>query len=198
MFIALRDSTGSEPDDAFTTTTYAVTVGNPGSGNKYYIDGVLTATLSLVEGNTYIFNQSDSTNSGHPIYISTLKNGHHNDSTYHYYQAGVTYHLDGTDYLNPQDYSSGFNSATVRYVKITVPRDAYSQLYPVCDNHSGMYDNGVWNTIQSGNNWQTLITGDHWRDFWIESDPISLSPTDYYLGDVVTYEGTLYLSLIHI
>ena len=45
------------------------------------------------------------------------------------------------------------------------------------------------NTI---NNWQTLITGDHWRDFWIESDPISLSPTDYYLGDVVTYEGTLY------
>tara|TARA_B100000212_G_scaffold105212_2_gene77926 strand:+ start:5050 stop:11670 length:6621 start_codon:yes stop_codon:yes gene_type:complete len=192
VFIALRDSTGSEPDDALTTTTYAVTVGNPGSGNKYYIDGVLTATLSLVEGNTYIFNQSDSTNSGHPIYISTLKNGHHNDSTYHYYQAGVTYHLDGTDYLNPQDYSSGFNSATVRYVKITVPRDAYSQLYPVCDNHSGMYDNGVWNTIQSGNNWQTLITGDHWRDFWIESDPISLSPTDYYLGDVVTYEGTLY------
>ena len=45
----------------------------------------------------------------------------------------------------------------------------------VCDNRPGMYDNGVWNTIQSGNNWQTLITGDHWRDFWIESDPIAHS-----------------------
>ena len=90
VFIAPRDSTGSEPDDALTTTTYAVTVGNPGSGNKYYIDGVLTATLSLVEGNTYIFNQSDSTNSGHPIYISTLKNGHPMTAHIYYYPAGVT------------------------------------------------------------------------------------------------------------
>ena len=42
--------------------------------------------------------------------------------------------------------------------------------YIVCDN-SGMYDNGVWNTIHLGNNWQTLITGDYWRDFLIESIP---------------------------
>ena len=192
VFIALRDSTGSEPDDSLTTTTYAVTVGNPGSGNRYYIDGVAEATLTLIEGNTYIFNQSATSNNTHPMYISTVSNGHWNDSTYNYYQPGVVYHLDGTDYLNAQDYSSGFNSATVRYVKITVPRDAYKQLYPVCDNQSGMYGTGVWNTGQSGNNWQTLITGDHWKDFWIEADPISLSPTNYYLGDIVTYEGTLY------
>ena len=32
--------------------TYTVTVANPGSGNKYYIDGVLTPTLELYEGNT--------------------------------------------------------------------------------------------------------------------------------------------------
>ena len=139
VFIALRDSTGSEPDDSLTTTTYAVTVGNPGSGNRYYIDGVAEATITLIEGNTYIFNQSDSTNNTNPIYISTQKNGHWVDSSYNYFQAGVVYHLDGTDYLNPQDYDSGFDSATVRYVKITVPRDAYSQLYPVSGNNTNMY-----------------------------------------------------------
>ena len=53
-----------------TTITLAVTVVNPGSGNKYYIDGVQQATLTLYEGNTYRFDQSDSSNSGHPLRLS--------------------------------------------------------------------------------------------------------------------------------
>ena len=43
--------------------TYTVTVSNPGSGNKYYIDGVLQDTLNLGEGYTYVFNYP----SAHPL-----------------------------------------------------------------------------------------------------------------------------------
>ena len=47
---------------------YAVTVYDPGGGNKYYLDGVEAPTLTgLIRGATYTFDQSDSTNSTHPF-----------------------------------------------------------------------------------------------------------------------------------
>ena len=45
----------------------AVTVVNPGSGNVYYLDGEATANVQLIPGVTYRFDQSDSSNSGHPL-----------------------------------------------------------------------------------------------------------------------------------
>ena len=39
---------------------YTITVDNPGAGNRYYIDGVLQETLTLLRGHTYTFDQSDS------------------------------------------------------------------------------------------------------------------------------------------
>ena len=55
-------STGRWVPVAFPTTltTFTVTVANPGSGNKYYIDGALQATVTLQEGGVYRFDQSDS------------------------------------------------------------------------------------------------------------------------------------------
>ena len=35
--------------------------------NKYFIDGSQQPTLNLYEGHTYKFDQSDGTNSGHPL-----------------------------------------------------------------------------------------------------------------------------------
>jgi hypothetical protein len=49
------------------TITYTVTVANSGSGNVFYIDGSPNPTLSFSRGNTYVFDVSDSSNSGHPL-----------------------------------------------------------------------------------------------------------------------------------
>lgn len=68
---------GSYGQPIVADTTYTVTVSNPGSGNKYYIDGVLTPTLNLQEGQTYKFDQSDNTNDGHPLRLSTTSDGTH-------------------------------------------------------------------------------------------------------------------------
>ena len=40
---------------------------NSGSGSGYYIDGLQSPHLHLVPGNSYKFDQSDSSNSGHPL-----------------------------------------------------------------------------------------------------------------------------------
>tara|TARA_B100001093_G_scaffold507370_1_gene567810 strand:- start:3431 stop:6016 length:2586 start_codon:yes stop_codon:yes gene_type:complete len=56
------------------TTTHTVTVGDNG-GNKFKIDGAFNPILTFVKGNTYIFDQSDATNSGHQIQISETSAG---------------------------------------------------------------------------------------------------------------------------
>ena len=65
------------------TITYTVTVATgtnqySASANKFYINGEVSPVLELQEGNTYIFDQSDSTNGtggGHPLRFSATANG---------------------------------------------------------------------------------------------------------------------------
>jgi|TARA_R100000479_G_scaffold70678_1_gene34264 hypothetical protein len=58
--------------------TYTVKVVSD-SGNKYRFDdfGTSAVTLDLQEGGTYTFDQSDSSNSGHPLRFSTTSDGTH-------------------------------------------------------------------------------------------------------------------------
>ena len=60
------------------TTTYTVTV----VGGVFYLDGSANPTLELIEGRTYEFDQSDSSNSGHPLAFK--------DSGGNAYTTGVT------------------------------------------------------------------------------------------------------------
>ena len=97
---------------------YAVTVYDDGGGNKYYIDGVKTASITgLIRGATYTFDTSDSTVSTHPFRLSATSNGSHGGGS---------------------EYTNGVAAITGAATTITVPYDAPETLYYYCTVHSGM------------------------------------------------------------
>ena len=90
------------------------------NGGKFYIDGTIIPTLTFLRGDTYVFNQSDSTNNTHPLKFSTT-----NDNS-----GGVEY-TEGVTVSG----SAGSAGATV---SITVSTTAPDTLYYYCGNHSNM------------------------------------------------------------
>ena len=101
---------------------FAVTVVDDG-GNKYFLDGSnqTGSAITLNEGSTYRFDQSHSSNSGHPLRFSTTSNGTHGGGSE--YTTGVT--------------TAGTPGSAGAYTQITVAVGAPT-LYYYCTNHSGM------------------------------------------------------------
>ena len=95
-------------------TIFTVTV----SSSKYYIDGILTKSLTLKKGYTYFFDSTDSTTNNHPLFIGTISTG----GSYTYeYTSGVT--------------KSRTTTETLTFI---VPSDSPSTLYYNCGNHVAM------------------------------------------------------------
>jgi len=112
------------------TITYKVTVATGtnqyGTGNKYYINGEANVVLYLQEGNTYIFDQTDSSNDTHQIAFSTTANGTHATPAGTAYTTGVT--------TTGSPGTTGKTTFTVAPVRTT----GAPLLFYYCTNHSGM------------------------------------------------------------
>ena len=104
------------------TVNYTVTVADD-SGNKYYISGLSGSApeLTLIRGHTYVFDMSDSSNTGHPFAFRE------SDDTS--YTDGVT--------------STGTAGSSGAKVTIVVADDAPDSLKYYCTVHG----NGMGNTI---------------------------------------------------
>jgi hypothetical protein len=128
--------------DTSETITYSVTVAPPqgmDTGYKYYINEQYRPNLSLLVGNTYIFDQTDLSNVYYPNPVDgTVTNKHPlNFSADNIsgvlgggtlYTTGVTYLLDNRTVTQAQ-YIAGFTTATTRKVRITVTENTASILY---------------------------------------------------------------------
>ena len=121
--------------------TYSVKVVSD-SGNKYRFDdfGTSAVTLDLQEGGTYTFDQSDSSNAGHPLRFSTTSDGTHGSGSE--YTTGVV--------------TNGTPGSSGAYTRITVAASA-PQLYYYCSVHSGMGGSANTNSTFGSSNFSGSI-----------------------------------------
>ena len=118
--------------------TYSVKVVSD-SGNKYRFDdfGTSAVTLDLQEGGTYTFDQSDSSNAGHPLRFYTAS-----DKSGGEYTTGVT--------------TNGTPGSSGAYTRITVAASAPT-LYYQCSAHAGMGGQANTNSTFGSSNFSGSI-----------------------------------------
>tara|TARA_B100000497_G_C7637684_1_gene383316 strand:- start:19 stop:1230 length:1212 start_codon:yes stop_codon:yes gene_type:complete len=115
----LTNNTAEQPS----TINYTVTVQNVDGSNKYFIDGQQQYTLTLFEGNTYIFDWSSV--SSHPFMFSTVPD----------------------DLSNVGEYTTGVTIDRTAYTTTVVLNSSAPTLYYHCELHSGM--GGQANTLNA-------------------------------------------------
>lgn len=118
------------------TITYTVTVAYDGTANIYYLDGSPKPALTFVRGNTYEFDLSDNTNTGHPL---AFKN-----SAGSSYTTGVT--TTGTAGSSGAKVSIVINATTPSQLRYycTVHGNYMGNIInvPAVDAYNGLYGDG--------------------------------------------------------
>ena len=177
-----------------TTETKAITVasgtlyeGGGSTGNVFYVDGAENPALTLTRGSTYVFDQSDASNTGHPLRIQTTGDVEYTD--------GVT--VEGTP---------GSAGAKTTFV---VPLDAPTDLEYYCTVH-GLGMGGPITTQALTDIEDTLVTGSatsytpstnlstltthYWRVQYADADgvrsPFS-DPTQFTTADIFIDQPTI-------
>ena len=128
------DTSDGTPFKNYTTTVATGTlylVG--GSGNVFNLDGSQQTAITMVANKTYRFTQSDSSNDGHQLIISTS-----NSTTLGTFQAGIvssgiTYYIDGSATQSNWLNTTTFNAGTTRYIEYKP--DTTGTYYFGCYNH---------------------------------------------------------------
>ena len=174
-------STVADPADG-ETVTYTVTVVNTGGYNYFAINGVTNPVLIMKRGSTYIFNQSHSSNVGHPLRIQSDAGGQ---------QTTVNAGTLGTDAT--VTYSPSYPSA---------PND----LRYYCTVHG----NGMGNTITMNNpntiQQESTSTSSSQTNPFGTPDPTAEFPQEIYFLDrkvtenrnLVTWEAQSALDLVNV
>jgi hypothetical protein len=105
-------------NNASSPTTLTVTVAN----SKFVINDDETPTLGFIRGETYTFDQSDASNSGHPLVLVTSEDG-------------ATQYTTGWTTTPSSDYIPGVSGAQGTFI---VPYDVPDTIYYKCSNHNNM------------------------------------------------------------
>tara|TARA_R110002167_G_scaffold2525_2_gene12704 strand:- start:4071 stop:5516 length:1446 start_codon:yes stop_codon:yes gene_type:complete len=119
--------------------TIAVTVADPSNvGNRYYIDGALQQTVEIKPSITYRFDQSDTSNAGHPLRFSATADGTHATPAGTEYTTGVV--------------TVGTPGSAGAFTQITLEQDAPQTLYYYCSVHPLMGGTvlGAYSSILTG------------------------------------------------
>src|SRR6056300_1019934 len=106
-------------NNASSPTTLTVTVAN----SKFVINGDETPTLGFIRGETYTFDQSDASNSGHPLVLATSEDG------------ATQYTTGWTTTPSSPDYVPGVSGAQGTFI---VPYDVPDTIYYKCNVHPNM------------------------------------------------------------
>ena len=165
------------------------------TANVYLLNGTAQAEITLGRNQTYIFDQSDSSNeffgganvlgviaaNPHPLLLSDAADGAWGTGTI--YSTGVTYFLDSVE-VNQVNYVANFSDATTRQVRITVAADAPENLYYYCRYHSGMGAE-LTTAVTVSVAWEVFHEGIQFRGAWEIS-------TLYRKNDLVLYGGSIW------
>lgn len=162
------------PSPSSQITIFNVTVVSGGDGNKYYINGLETPTLHLTNG-TYRFDQSDSSNNGHPLRIYTSNNN------------------NGTEYATTVNGTLGDQNA---YTEIVIPSGTPpgtppGTLYYQCSQHNtGMGGRlNITDSINYGN--ITLYDNVLNNNIPVSFSMINTPPSTSIEGDIITRQFKL-------